>query len=377
MTPRSTLKPTHHGVTVEHPTLDGCLTRRSIALWLGGAVVVASTGTYLAYGPLSSEAWQQWSGTGAWKRDAVRALITAVLTFFLLNNLGACSGTSRTTFRLRGYEWVMIVVSGLVILALETVILPRSFMEGLRQRGHAWSDTFRDIYLPYFPYTLYMAGLWLGIALPNLLFLIRSIPVDYRWSRGNWETLRSEVDRNVDSTREPLEKDYRRLALAFEDYALGLKSLAQRYLPVIFVVTIALLYEQLTSSHLTVTDAAVEAGKVALWLLLGPAFLLCLLLVVFRYERAAKATLDALTGIANHPTVSSELFDSALAMRSELSWRRGTFQFVLSLFQSAPFTIAFVVAISSYVVSAAVPGATLVNVLVPRAIVCFVAGLFT
>jgi hypothetical protein len=361
------------------PRPVGTISWRAAFLWFGMAVAVACLGSYLAYGPVTSDAWQCWSGRGAWRRDALRVLLSALLAIVLLHNLGAVSahtGSNKLSIELKLSERSALLAALAILLVFELTALPNSFAKGLASRNCIPYSGFRQIYLPYIPYTLYMMGLWIGVAFPNFLFLMRSVPADIRWSRGNWETLRSVIERSNDHSPELLAQSYRRLVTAFEEYVLGLKGLAQRYIPVILVIAIILLYEQLTRSHLTVTTAAVEAGKIGLWILLGPALLLCLLLVVFRYQDAAQATTWALSRIAANPTADPQLFESAIAKRSELAWKRGTFQFVLSLFQSATFTIAFIVAAFSYVLSSTIRGERVIDALFPRPIVQFVEHLF-
>lgn len=358
------------------PTPHGAVGWRVAILWLGAAALVSTIATYLAYGPLSSDAWQCWSGPGAWKRDALRVVLASILAFVLLRNMGAIRNSSQGTVpKLMPQELaVLCVVVGILIIH-EVTVSARSFMADLPDRHCPAYSGFRQIYFPYIPYTFYVLGLWIGVAFPVLIFLIRSLPADVRWSRANWNILRRAISREA-STGPDLALNYRELVLGFEDYVLGLKDLAQRYIPVIFIVSLVLLYEQLTPSSRTTTGAALEAAKLGLWILLGPAFLLCLVLVVFRYQRASEATVRALGAVAAHAATDASLFDSVLEKRSELSWERGTLQFVLSIFQSATFTIAFIAAASSYALSSAVLGQRLLYILVPRAIIEFIKSLF-
>ena len=64
------------------------LTWRVAVLWYLTVIVVCFVGTYFAYnGPLSSNAWRTWSGAGAWKRDALRAVVGSMLALFVVWNL--------------------------------------------------------------------------------------------------------------------------------------------------------------------------------------------------------------------------------------------------------------------------------------------------
>jgi len=287
---------------------------------------------------------------------------------------------TRSFVNLKRFELIALLVVFAVLISAQLTLLSKSFIAGMPSRGctvPTSEEMFRQIYSPYIPYTLYMVALWIGVVFPVLLFLMRSVPADVRWSRNNWTVLQQAITHAQGPAPHELARTYRELVLRFEDYVLGLKRIAQRYIPIIFAVSIILLYEQLTPSSRTVTQAAVEGGKVGLWILLGPTLLVCLVLVVFRYQQASEATIPALTAVAANPATDGSLFDSALEKRSDLSWKRGTFQFVVSLFQSATFTIAFLVAVSSYTLSSAVQGEKLMYLLVPKAVIEFLKRLFS
>jgi hypothetical protein len=354
---------------------------RVVVWWLAGTVTVATLGAYLAYGPLSSAAWQCWSGQTAWKRDSLRVLLSAILALLLLRNMGVISlEARRSVFKLKRLEVIVLLLVFAVLIAAELTALSDSFVANLPSRGCTLptaAEKYRQIYFPYLPYTLYMVALWIGIVFPVLLFLVRSVQADLLWSRNNWMVLQDSIAQARAPESNALARTYRELVLRFEDYVLGLKAIAQRYIPVIFAVSIILFYEQLTPSSRTVTQAAVEGGKVGLWILLGPTLVVCLVLVVYRYQLASEATVLGLSAVAANPAADDSLFDSALERRSNLSWERGAFQFVLSLFQSATFTIAFLVAVSSYALSSVVQGEELMYLLVPKAVIEFLKRLFS
>ncbi len=67
------------------------LTWRAALLYYLVVVGICAAGTFLAYGPLTSDAWLCWSGPSAWIRDTLRALVFAALTIFALSALGVIS----------------------------------------------------------------------------------------------------------------------------------------------------------------------------------------------------------------------------------------------------------------------------------------------
>ena len=367
-------------------------------LWYLGALTFSVVGTRLAYSNfLSSEAWQCWSSPTAWKRDSALAVVAAVLAIFLLWNMQAFSseqsGKKSRFFpsRLFRYEWVILETAALLLLIYTFVILPNSFRAGLHVRILSLSqkpgcadleskllvDDFHQIVKPYFVYLLHVFGLWGGVVLPVFLFLVRCISVDW----DQWKQRRSRLEEFVSkahkSDAQNRAKIFEGLLLSLQDYVVGLKDVAEQYLPVLLGVSLILLYEQLTPSSQTVTDAAVESGKFAVWLLLGPALLTCIIIVALGYQHAAhkaESGLRALVGRSAESVGDADVLKRIAEARSKLIWDQSPTAFILSVAKSATVSIPLLLAIIAYVLHLHSEG--WFRIFVPKALVDFVQNVF-
>src|SRR5229473_3408270 len=90
---------------------------RALVLFYSLLLLVCGAGTLLAYrGPISSDAWQFWSGKQAWLRDILRAAVAAGLAIFALYQMevtrDARSGFKevRRLFPVGRIEWAALVM---------------------------------------------------------------------------------------------------------------------------------------------------------------------------------------------------------------------------------------------------------------------------
>jgi hypothetical protein len=286
----------------------------------------------------------------------------------------------------------MVLVAVVILLVLYNfVFLPDSFRSGLRLNmgtlmhkpacadleAKVANDDYHQIMKPYIPYFLYIFGLWFGIVLPLFLFLLRSVSVDWK----QWKDRRSRLDKCVDTKVSPLLQEqfrtFEKLLTAFQDHIVGLKDIAERYVPVLLAVSLALLYEQVTPSHQTVTPAAVESGKLALWFLLGPALLICITIVALGYQGAAHKAESGLRFLIEDLGYSGEgveAFKAISEARSKLIWDQSPAAFILSVVKSATVSIPLLLAVIIYVLHSLSGG--WFSIFVPKALVDFVQSVY-
>jgi hypothetical protein len=150
-------------------------------------------------------------------------------------------------------------------------------------------------------------------------------------------------------------RDLEILALAFEDIVAQLKRLAERYLPVVLVISLSLLYEQLTTSQASVTSASVDLGKVALWVLLGPTVAFGVLLVMIGYENNLRRYESGLTEFIKrkaHPSNDTQRDElrRARELRESLTWDRAPGSFLFTVVKSATIAIPLLSGVIVYVI---------------------------
>jgi hypothetical protein len=167
------------------------------------------------------------------------------------------------------------------------------------------------------------------------------------------------------------------MMLSLQDYVVGLKSVAEEYVPVLLGVSLILMYEQITPSVQTVTDAAVESGKLAVWLLLGPALLTCIIIVALGYQSAAhiaESGLRALAGASSESASDGDMLKRIAEARSKLIWDQSPAAFILSVVKSATVSIPLLLAIIVYILS--LHTEQWFRILVPKALVDFVQNVY-
>jgi len=335
---------------------------QDVIRWYLIMAIAGGIGTFLAYnGPLSSEAWKMWSGQEAWIRDILRVLACSLLALFMIWSLSILSSRSNRKEpaiceELQRHERRLFILFT-VTLVLISPFLIQSFVDGLpavatKRNLPVPPKTFAEIVLPYFPYSLYMFSLWLGLAFPVLILLLRRAVID--WSNLRELQLKLEASRPSDNIApsETTTEAVQRLIAVFQDYVINLKNVGQRYFPILLAVSLILIYEQLTSTGKTVTPFAGDVGKIALWLLLGPSLIICVVFVALRYQNAARIVDEYLNSFiklaVNHPE-KGEPLETALDARSTLMWDHSPTAFVFSVMKGTSVSILFLVAVTSYV----------------------------
>lgn len=358
---------------------------RRIILWYVAMVLLCALGTFLAYkSPLSSEAWRGWDGPEAWKRDTMRAVVSSLLSLFVLWNLEILPPKdlrpelATPWFQLERYEKIILVLSFLAAILFTFFILPESFKAGLVERGFKGRFTFREIMLPYFPYFLYIVCFWIGIVVPAFLFLLRRASADLGWWRQARARLYGSLSRQI-SLDELTLSTFQELLASFQSYVIGLKNIAERYLPVLLAMSLALVHEQLTPIHETVTSTSVEAAKVASWLFLGPALLIFITLVALGYQSAVKKAEMGFSPYIDLLVKSPEKADvlsAFLVLRTNLIWQQSPLTFIITAVKSASVSIPLLLAITAYVFKSMLDQTAWPSLFVPDAVLEILKGLY-
>ena len=306
------------------------ITWRSILFWYGAAIALAVAGSYLAYGPLTSDSWHRWAvstRTNVVFLDTSRVVIAALLALFALHNLDVIPSLASRRRRINGrflepYERIVVGVFVALFLLCAYYVLPENFkhLYALQIANHqvtpSVSDplSFGEIFGPYIPYSLYVAGLWLGIVFPVLFFLIRSV----RYDLHAWKRLQGALDVIVPNdklTRSAVAS----LVIASNDVLSLLKESAGRYLPIFLVVITMVLVEELSPLKRSVLEQSADIGKLLLWLLWIPTLIVSIALFTILYDgevKHAKNALSLLIGrLKNFPARTKELQDATKALR--------------------------------------------------------------
>jgi hypothetical protein len=313
-------------------------------------------------------------------------MVAAVVALFLIWSMRVIPhDQERTDDRLgdyapRRYEWWIIGLVG-TALAIFLIFLSSSFRDVMRGRGNPESSlTFGEIFKPYVPYTFYMAGLWMGIVLPIFILVIRTIKLDFADWREKRKSLHASVVSGLAGDADKIALRFDGLVAALQQYVLCLKGIGERYVPVVLGVCLMLLYEQLTPSKGTVTPLAVEAGKIAAWLLLGPALFMFITVVAIGYQNAAArahAGLSALSRSLLEQSGKRDLLDKVLKSQSDLLWNQSPVAFVLTVVKSASVSMPLLLAVTGYLLKQLTGSGGWLGIFVPQAVVDFVRRLYT
>lgn len=354
----------------------------TLIAWYVGALVLCTLGAFLAYGPLGSSVWRQWSGLPLpWIVEVVRAIGCTVLALFTIWNLRQAPSLSpepENSFfpaKPRRYEWILIGVIAVAIVLFGLSWLPASMASGLSGRG--LTGTREEVYGPYRPYLLYLFGLWVGIAFPALANLIRRLIRDWRWWIDARRHLHAQARESVKSEVD-VARGVEAILNSFQEYASGLRVAAVHYLPVVLAVAIALVFEQKTGVIATSTDLAIDTAKITLWLLLGPALIALVGLVAVGYQSAQERVEAALRSIALRiPNDGSpDLLEKVRSARAEMMWDRSPGGFVLSVAKSASVSIPLALAVTAYAFRTLAGGGAWWELLLPRPLMNLIARLY-
>lgn len=364
------------------------LNPRSLLLWYLIVLIISILGTYLAYNePLTSEAWKAWSPgeKNPWIKDSIRGVAIALVSLFVLWNLnvfGAWRSERKSyypLFRLAIYEKVIVIIFFCLLMILQFTYLREDFKSQLPIRSDSFKSeehapdqySFRQIDLPYLPYSLYSIGLYIGIMLPALLCLIRRISFDKNTLSRTKKDLENLSQLDVDSEKPFTIFCFKQFELAFQNYVILLKNLSERYLPLILVTAIFLIIEQITSSKATVTPAAIEITKILEWLLIGPILLLFLIIVAIGYQitvKGAEKKLRSFIDLIKMLPDKSEVLDEIINFREKLIWSYSPLSFIISAVKSASIAIPLLLTLIVYIIQNIATDSKWLHIVLPKQI---------
>lgn len=370
------------------------LNPRSLLLWYFIVLILSILGTYLAYNePFGSEAWRVWSpaGKNAWIKDSIRGLAITLVSLFILWNLKVLgpwrSGPKSyyPLFKLAFYEKVMIIVFLIGLLILQFSYLRRDFIKHLPDRGYPRQTeqpemySFDKITLPYIPYSLYSTGLYIGIMLPALLCLIRRLSFDRNILNKAKKDLENLSQLDAGSVKSFTNFRFKQFELAFQNYVILLKSLSERYLPLILGTVTFLIIEQITSSKDTSTQAAIEITKILTWLLIGPVLLIFVVSVAIGYQTTVKGAEQRLRSFIELIKMSpdkSEILSDIINFREKLIWSYSPLSFIVSAVKTASISIPLLFTLTIYVIQTIMTESNWLYIVLPRAIAKFLLNLY-
>ena len=364
------------------------LNPRSLLLWYFIVLIISILGTYLAYNePLTSEAWKAWSpgDKNPWIKDSIRGVAIALVSLFVLWNLnvfGAWRSERKSYypfFRLAFYEKVIVIIFFCLLMILQFTYLREDFKSQLPIRSDSFKSedhapdqySFRQIDLPYLPYSLYSIGLYIGIMLPALLCLIRRISFDKNILSRTKKDLENLSQLDVDSEKSFTIFCFKQFELAFQNYVILLKNISERYLPLILVTAIFLIIEQITSSKDTVTPAAIEITKTLEWLLIGPILLLFLVIVAIGYQitvKGAEKKLRSFIDLIKMLPDKSEVLGEIINFREKLIWSYSPLSFIISAVKSASIAIPLLLTLIIYIIQNIVTESNWLHIVLPKQI---------
>jgi hypothetical protein len=325
--------------------------RRSLSTWYAAAVLLGTFGSWLAYGPLTSDAWLNWYDIRRpWAVDGLRLFVSAVIAMFILWALGTLdhhNGRRRERI-LAGRRVIVPPLIALATLAVTFLYLPLRFQSELAARHWPCPATFRAIVVPYFPYALYTFALWFGVITPPLMVIFDRVLGDFR----RWRHYRSEFQSALDALTPGTATDALLLEaqIALQNYVVRLKGVGERSLPVILGVAAILVYEQTTPSQNTALHNTQSWGKVALWFLMGPAVISCIAIVTFGYQSAIRSAEGVYRRLLIDKRTPATVRASLLKAREELMWKGNGGSFIISILKSTSVLLVLIASGTAYVV---------------------------
>jgi hypothetical protein len=413
---------------------------RTLIFYFGCVIAIAGLGTYLTYnGPLTTEAWQHWSGAGAWRLDFLRLIFAVLVASFILWRLGNLRSGPLNLQELRlvlpadRREWmVLYIVLGMFLYAV-VIHLPASFkatmldestfqecrwvagnpplkdvhdkivnpeepagsqvcglMAGnpllkavhdklVNPEEHAGFNENVELHRPAIPYFFYQVGFWFG-AVWVMFFCIS------RTARQDWRNRRqSVVDFNQRLPSLPLTsenatlREFDVMVTAFHRRSRGLRGRAQRYLSILLIFILCLIYENLTSSRGTVLPETIEIAKLAVWILLGPVLVIFMAVIITGYHQSVeqvRRVIDQFIETLTETGANSSLLDKSRKFDEDLSTSKSGLAFLTTVIKSSSIAIPLLISILGYILQS-ITGGEWIDILVPGILVDYVTSLYS
>lgn len=317
--------------------------------WYAAMLLVGTLGSYAAYELPGSPAWSAWSNADyPWLVDAARLLVCSLFALFTIWNLRLLEPEERGLMAtvLDGWKVAIPLLVPIVSVAITTWVTSHGFVARLRARGYDGPTDFWAIDLPYVPYALYTIALWGGVGAPVLAMLVTRFMNDRRELRGSRETLEKEFRAVEVATADDALMQFQQSQIAMQDYVARLQQHAERYIPVPLTVAVVLLHEQFAP---TVTQEAIDIGKVALWLLLGPALIAGLTILASNHQSAVRRAGAAYRALLDRlAATQTDLRSSVLEARAKVLGDSSG-GFAVSVLKSTPIFVLLVASLTGWV----------------------------
>ena len=380
--------------------------------WFSFVFCIGGLGTYLTYNePLTTDAWLHWIGPNAWKMDALRLMFAILVSFYVWWLLGNIRSGNFNIRELRALlpngrtEWVILLVVSFIFLYAVCVYLPSSFEDimsnpkvfeerGLMQNNAKLKvvhdkisnplndpafNLSKELHRPAVPYFFYQLGFWFGAIWPMFNFILRTARQDWKIRTNSIVQFKQYLPKKPFTNKDANTKKFDVLLTAFHLRCRGIRERAQRYLSILLVLILCLIYENSTASHGTTLPEALELAKFAVWVFLGPVFVLFLTVVITGYHNTVEQVRSGIDMFIRSLTESgdnTELLDRARKFDDELITSKSGLAFLTTVLKSSSIAIPLLITIVGYVLQSVTEGEW-VNIFVPKLLIDFVTNLYS
>lgn len=388
------------------------LSFRTAIFWFFGVIVIAGLGTYLTYNePLTTGAWQHWKGSKAWILDVLRLLVLTIAAFYILWLLGNLRvgplklNELRMLFPRDRIEWAIFILASLVFIGAVFFWLPDSFentmqetsifSEGgymadntklievhekfLKAKENPVFDIWTELRRPAIPYFFYELGLCFGVVWTVFVCVMRNARRDWRFRNKSIADFNRQLPTQPFTAANATTKEFDVLLTAFHLRSRGLRDKAKRYLSVLLVLVLCIVYETSTMSHGTTLPETLDVAKFVVWVFLGPVFFIFLVVVITGYHHTVEQVRNGIDLFIVNLTESganSDLLDKAIRFDDELITSKSGLAFSTTILKSSSIAIPLLISILGYVIQELTGGKWL-NVFIPQLLIDFITDLYT
>jgi len=385
---------------------------RTLIFWFSCVIAIAGLGTYLTYnGPLTTEAWQYWSGAGAWRLDFLRLLFAALVAAYILWRLGNLRSGPLNLQELRillpvgRREWMVLITIACVFLYAVLIHLPASFKttmydKSIFEHGGLMADNQKlktvhnkfissqkppdfnenvELRRPAIPYFFYLTGFWFGAVWVMFTCIARTARQDWRNRRQSIDDFYQRLPSLPITAENATLREFDVMVTAFHRRSRSLRGRAQRYLSILLIFILCLIYENLTSSQGTILPESLEIAKLVVWILLGPVLFIFMAVIITGYHQSVEQirnTIDQFIEILTETGANSSLLDKARQFDEELMTSKSGLAFLTTVFKSSSIALPLIISIVGYILQS-ITGGEWIEILAPEILVNFVTSLYS
>ena len=383
---------------------------RTLIFWFSCVLAIGGLGTYLTYnGPLTTDAWQYWSRASAWRLDFLRLLFAVMVAAYVLWRLGNLRRGPLDLKELRillpvdRREWVVFSVIVCIFFWAVLIHLPTSFKETMQDKSIFLGDGLmannpdliavhkkfimpdkypefhpgKELHLPAIPYFFYQVGFWFGAGWSVFLCISRTARQDWRNRRQYIVEFNQRLPVQPLTAENATLREFDVMVTAFHRRSRGLRERAQRYLSVLLVFILFLIYENLTSSRGTILPESLEIAKLVVWVLLGPVLIIFMAVIITGYHQLVvrvRSVIDQFIETLTENGANSNLLDKARKFDEDLMTSKSGLAFLTTVFKSI--AIPLLIVILGYILQSITRGEW-IDILIPGILVDFVTSLYS